>query len=73
MLGMEEAEDWKAKDQDSYQEGAPEQVKAEGRRFAIGSTTKKSIILQKDNDYKSTPTPAEDDESLAYLQLQPKD
>jgi hypothetical protein len=29
--------------------------------------------LQKDKDCKSTPTPAEDDESVTYLQLQPKD
>lgn len=66
---LEKAADSKTKAQDSFREGALERIKAEGCQLVISTTTKKSIILQKDKDYKSTPTPAEDDESVTYLQL----
>lgn len=44
--------DSKTKVQDSFREGALEQIKAEGCQLVINTTTKKSIIFQKDKDYK---------------------
>jgi hypothetical protein len=49
---LEKAANSKTKAQDSFREGALEQIKTEGYQLVISTTTKKSIILQKDKGLK---------------------